>query len=178
MKGASGALDLLGVHLIDLFAWMHSDIEWVQAYSTTLHASMRGDDVTTAIYGLADGVTAVMETTYCSFLNEQTPLYIIEVNGTKGNAVYCLERGQLHLQLKDSIQNETITYTEGTWAHFQFEHTFVGGGALHQVHQDFVNCLQLNKPYMVNGTTGKKAIQVIEATRKAAKSGVREWINS
>lgn len=173
MEGASGALDLLGVHMIDLFAWMHGRIEWVQAYSATLHAPMKGDDVTTAIYGLPGGVSAVLETTYCSYLNEQTPLYTLEVSGTEGSAVYTLDRGQLFLQLKDAYRDGAVSVPAGAWTAHPFAHTLAGGGALPQAHQDFVDALRTGGGAVVDGREGREAVRVVEATRRAAAEGRR-----
>jgi predicted dehydrogenase len=177
MEGASGALDLLGVHLIDLFSWIYSEIEWAQAYSATLHAPMKGDDVTTAVYGLSGGVTAVLETTYCSYLNEHTPLYTLEVNGTDGTAVYAMDHGRLSLQLKEDYRSDSFTYQAGTWNSYKFEHALWGGGSLPQVHQDFVHALLAGKPFDIGGDAGSRAIRVVEATRKAALTGKRIHLN-
>jgi predicted dehydrogenase len=176
MEEASGALDLLGVHMIDLFAWLHSDIEWVQAYSNTLYAPMKGDDVTTAIYGLARGVTAVLETTYSSFVQADTPLYVLEVNGTAGWARYVLDRGELTIQLKDSFIDELLSYEGGTMMEAAFPHTLSGGGALPNVHQSFVNALREDRPFEIDGPCGAQAIRVMSCSREAAITHARVMI--
>ncbi|TBL81954.1 Gfo/Idh/MocA family protein [Paenibacillus thalictri] len=168
MDDASGALDLLGIHMIDLFAWLHSEIEWVQAYTNTLHAPMKGDDVTTAIYGLSGGVTAVMETTYSSYIHGGTPLYILDVNGTAGSAQYILESGRMTIQLKDDFTEGNIAYQGGTISEFTFAHTLSGGGALPHVHQAFVDALRDGKRFDIDGMTGYRAIRVMDCTREAA----------
>lgn len=176
MDGASGALDLLGIHLIDLFSWLHSDIQWVQAYSNTLHAQMKGDDVTSAIYGFADGVTAIMETTYCSYVNENTPLYDLEINGTQGFAKYNLESGRMTIQLKESVQMENFNCPAAQINHFQFPHTLSGGAALPNMHQEFVDCLLQERKFETDGQTGYQAVRITEATLESAKSGKRVFI--
>ncbi|MCR8632048.1 Gfo/Idh/MocA family protein [Paenibacillus radicis (ex Xue et al. 2023)] len=176
MEEASGALDLLGVHMIDLFAWLHSDIEWVQAYSNTLHAPMKGDDVTTAIYGLAGGVTAVLETTYSSFVHTDTPLYVLEINGTAGWARYVLDSGQLTMQLQDSYTDGQLVYIAGTVSESTFPHTLSGGGALPNVHQSFVDALREDRPFEIDGHCGARALHVMSCTRQAATAHARVLI--
>ncbi|HZG75951.1 MAG TPA: Gfo/Idh/MocA family oxidoreductase, partial [Paenibacillus sp.] len=168
MDGASGALDLLGVHMIDLFGWLHSDIEWVQAYSNTLYAPMKGDDVTTALYGLAGGVTAVLETTYCAFVRPGMPLYVLEVNGTAGTARYALETGRLSIQVESDFEEGTLLYKGGSAAEYTMAHAMEGGRALHEVHQSFVDALRSGVPFEIDGRAGHRAMVVMERTREAA----------
>ncbi len=169
MEDASGALDLLGVHLIDLFIWLYSDVEWVQAYSDTLYAPMKGDDVTTAIYGLKDGVTAVLETTYCSYTYPGMSLYTLEINGTAGQAKYQMGTGDLELLLKEDYESKDIVCKGGEPAQFKFDFALKRGGALHNVHQDFVHAIQRGEAFEADGMEGYKAIRIMEATRRAAK---------
>jgi predicted dehydrogenase len=169
MDDASGALDLLGIHFIDLFAWMHSDIEWVQAYSNTLYAPMKGDDVTTAVYGLKAGVTAVLETTYCSYTYPGMSLYNMEINGTAGMVTYKLDTGELTLQLKNDFTSAEIACKGGELTQCKLEHTLKGGGAMANVHQAFIDSLSGGQPFDADGTAGFKALRVLEATRLAAK---------
>ncbi|MBP1966433.1 Gfo/Idh/MocA family protein [Paenibacillus aceris] len=169
MDDASGALDLLGIHLIDLFAWLHSDIQWVQAYSNTLYATMKGDDVTTAIYGLKDGVTAVLETTYCSYSGPDMPIYLFEVNGTAGYASYNFDIGKLVVQLKEGYQSEMFSCKPNEVKNCTIEHALNGGGSIANVHQDFVDSILRGEAFEADGQVGMKSIHVIEITRFAAK---------
>ncbi|MCZ8515008.1 Gfo/Idh/MocA family oxidoreductase [Paenibacillus filicis] len=169
MDDASGALDLLGIHLIDLFAWLYSDIQWVQAYSNTLYAPMNGDDVTTAIYGLKDGVTAVLETTYSSYLGPGLPIYLFEVNGTEGYASYNFDVGKLIIQLKNGYQSENFSCKPNEVKHCTFEHTLNGGDSIANVHQDFVDSLLRGEAFDADGQAGLKSICVVETTRLAAR---------
>lgn len=165
MDYASGAMDLLGVHLIDLFFWLHqSDIQAVQAYSNTLYAPMKGDDVTTAIYEFGDGVTAVMETTYSSFVRNDTPLYTYEINGTEGFAHYRMDTGELTLQLKRNYESAQFAYQGGEVLTRTYE-TYRDST---RVHQDFCNSLLAGVPCDINGEAGLKALTIMEATREAA----------
>ncbi|NHN28976.1 Gfo/Idh/MocA family protein [Paenibacillus agricola] len=176
MDDASGALDLLGIHMVDLFAWLHSDIEWVQAYSNTLYAPMNGDDVTTAIYGLSEGVTAVLETTYSSFTTSMTPLYVLEVNGTAGWARYTLDNGNLLIQLQKDFTEGKLLYQAGSITELTFPHTLSGGGALPNVHQAFVDALHEQKPFELNGHCGVKAMKAMACTREAAITQGRVYV--
>jgi len=169
MDDASGALDLLGIHLVDLFAWLHSDIKWVQAYSNTLYAPMNGDDVTTAIYGLRDGVTAVLETTYSSYMSPNLPIYLFEVNGTAGYASYNFDIGKLVIQLKEGYQSEVINCAPNEVKHCTIEHALNNGGSEANVHQEFVESLLRGEAVEADGRVGLVAIAVLEKTRLAAK---------
>ncbi|MNI21228.1 Inositol 2-dehydrogenase/D-chiro-inositol 3-dehydrogenase [compost metagenome] len=173
MDDASGALDLLGIHMIDLFAWLHSDIEWVQAYSNTLYTSMKGDDITTAIYGLSGGVTAVLETIYSAFVTSTTPLYVLEVNGTSGWGRYILESGRLSIQMKNDFTEGNLLYQAGSIAEYTFPHTLSGGRALPGVHQSFVDALREQKLFELDGKCGARAMQVMACTRQAAITQIR-----
>lgn len=176
MDDSSGALDLLGIHLIDLFAWMHSEIDWVMAYSNTLYAPMKGDDVTTAVYGLSGGVTAVMETTYCSYAGPNTPFYILDINGTQGSAQYILESGRLTLQMKEAVTVGDFSYSPEQISQYTFPHTLSKGGALPRVHQSFVDALREGRAFEIDGETGYRAIRVMEATRQSAASGGKVYV--
>jgi predicted dehydrogenase len=173
MAEQAGSLELLGVHLIDLFLWFHGNIRSVQAYSNTLYASMTGDDVTTAIYGFADGVSAVMETTYSSYVGPDTPMYVFEVNGTEGWASYRMEQGGLRIQLaegyddvsdRSGIQLEANRITELQFSTYKDSI---------DVHQAFINAVAEGRPFGIDGRTGLEHIKVMERTLQAAKAGQR-----
>ncbi|MBO9605183.1 MAG: Gfo/Idh/MocA family oxidoreductase [Paenibacillaceae bacterium] len=166
MDGGSGALDLLGVHLIDLFPWLHGrELVVVQAYSGTLRAPMKGDDVTSALYEFDDGVTAVMETTYCSYTNDRTPLYTFEINGTEGFASYGMDTGLLTLQLKHDYESAGVRCSAGV----PVTHPFDTYRVATRVHQDFCDALLAGRKFAIDGMEGLKAVRVIEATRQAAR---------
>jgi predicted dehydrogenase len=130
---------------------------------------MNGDDVTTAIYGLKDGVTAVLETTYSSYLGPDLPIYLFEVNGTAGYASYNFDVGKLLIQLKNGYQSEIFSCEPNEVKHCAIEHTLNGGGSIANVHQDFVDSLLGGKTFDADGQVGMKAIYVMETTRFAAK---------
>jgi|GEM_PF-2257433 len=173
MDDASGALDLLGIHLLDLFAWLHSDIEWVQAYANTLYAQMKGDDITTAVYGLKDGATAVMETFYSSYTYPGMSLYTLEVNGTDGLAQYKMDTGELTLQLRHDYQAGATTCKGGQATRLKLAHALKDGEALANEHQAFVDALHSGQPFEADGAAGLQALRVLYATREAARSGQR-----
>lgn len=175
MVEAAGALNLLGVHMIDLFLWLGGEARWVQAYSNTLHAPIAGDDVTTAIYGWDNGVTAVLETSICSFVNDKTPISLLEINGTEGWARYRLESGELVFQLSGDAHGPDCHYRAGEIGTRLFP-TFHSDTNIHRIHRDFVQSIQAGTPVALDGTIGCKALQIMEATLAAAKEGKRTGI--
>ncbi|MFB9275722.1 Gfo/Idh/MocA family protein [Cohnella cellulosilytica] len=165
---AAGALDLLGIHLIDLFHWMENDaIQWVQSMSRTLYAPMKGDDVTLAIYGFESGVTALRETTYCSYAREGMPVYALEINGTEGRAAYQIETGQLTLQLKRGYEGDCFSCRPNETHAFKFA-PYGSDAHVHRVHQQFVDSLAGEEPFPLQGEAGVRAMRLIEATRRSS----------
>jgi predicted dehydrogenase len=173
----SGALEQLGTHMIDLFAFLTGSIEWVNAEMNTLYAPMEGDDVTFALLGLGLGLTGIMETTYCSFVSAHTPMYVLEVNGTQGTIRYQLETGQMTVQMKEDAEIGPYSYKAGSGvSHFQFEHT-LGGGAVHHAHQQFIDKLTDDQPDYSGAVQGIRTLQVIRAIRESAAAGRKVHID-
>lgn len=171
MQEGCGALEQLGVHMIDLFLWLYGEMQWVTSYSATLYAPMEGDDVTTAIYGFSDGVTALLETTYCSFADSRSLKYTLEINGTEGYSHYDLTRAELKIHLKQNCQLGDFSYQkeEGPALH-KFESAYQGG---HRIHQAFVEAIRADKPFFIDGRAGGHVLKAVEATRKSAFEGRR-----
>lgn len=169
----SGALEQLGIHMIDLFTFLTGSVKWVMAEVNTLYAPVKGDDASFVLMGLNEGVTGILEATYCSYISQETPLFVIEINGTGGYIRYQLEAGLLIMEAKTDTPIGPYAYlaSAGQTA-FTFEHT-LGGGAVHHAHQQFIERLSGNPATSIGAVEGIRTLRVIQAIRESAASGMK-----
>ena len=166
-----GALMNQGIHAIDLLQWFMGEVKEIYATTGILaHKGIEVEDTAAAVLKFSSGAIGVIEGTtsaYPGFLKK------IEICGSSG----CI-----------TMEEENIT----TWK-FESENpgddevrrqygsaTQTGGGASdpaaigHHGHkmlfEAFMNSLRENKPVDIDGVEGRKAVEIIEAVYRSAKS--------
>jgi predicted dehydrogenase len=94
IESPGGGLAGLGVHVIDLVAWLGGRIRRVNAQATRRAVSVDIDDTTSALFALESGATATLTTLMaCPFT------IFVNVYGTKANAFAAVDANRLEVQL-------------------------------------------------------------------------------
>lgn len=93
IESPGGGLAGLGVHMIDLIAWLGGPVRRVLAQAVHRAVSVDIDDTTSALFELASGATAYLG---CSLAAPYTSL--LNVYGTKANAFAAVDGNRLELQ--------------------------------------------------------------------------------
>jgi predicted dehydrogenase len=168
-----GALMNQGIHCIDLMQWFMGDVTEVFSYNTMLaHENIEVEDTAVAVLKFKNGALGVIQGTtgaYPGFMKK------VEICGSKG-CIVMEEESILAWQFADERpEDEEIRKKYGPDA------TKTGGGASdpkaigHHGHkmlfESFVNSLKDGTPVVLDGTEGKRAVEIIEATYRSAKSG-------
>ena len=166
-----GALMNQGIHAIDLLQWFMGDVSEVFAQTATLaHERIEVEDTAAVVLKFTSGAIGVIEGTtsaYPGFLKK------LEICGSRGSIV--MEEESIITWKFDEEQpgDEEIRRKYGAA-------TQTGGGAAdpaaigHHGHkmlfEAFVNALREDKPVDIDGAEGKKAVEIIEAAYRSAKS--------
>jgi len=167
-----GALMNQGIHAIDLLLWFMGEVKEIYGGTAILaHKGIEVEDTAAAVLKFSSGAIGVIEGTtgaYPGFLKK------IEICGSSG----CITMEEENITAwkfdKEEPGDEEIRRKYGSA-------TQTGGGASdpaaigHHGHkmlfEAFVNALRENKPFEVDGVEGKKAVEIIEAVYRSAKTG-------
>ena len=166
-----GAMMNQGIHAIDLLQWFMGDVSEVFAQTATLaHERIEVEDTAAVVLKFASGAIGVIQATtsaYPGFLKK------IEICGSKG-CITLEEENILTWKFADELpEDEEIRRKYGSA-------TQTGGGASdpkaigHHGHtmlfESFVNSLQGDNPADIEGAEGRRAVEIIEAAYRSAKS--------
>lgn len=167
-----GALMNQSIHAIDLLQWFGGEVKEIFAFTDTLaHERIEVEDTAVATLRFANGALGMIEGTtsvYPGFFKK------VEVLGTRGSVVMEEENIVTWQFAEETAEDEAIRkkYIDGT---------STGGGAAdplaigHHGHkrlfEDFVNALMENKAIDIDGAEALKAVEIIEAIYRSAKSG-------
>ena len=169
-----GALMNQGIHAIDLMQWFAGDVEEVFGFSDTLtHERIEVEDTAVAVLRFKHGGLGVIEGTtsaYPGFLKR------VEILGSKGSVVI-EEESIVKWQFEDEREEDAKIRESFLGS------TATGGGAADPMAIGFhghkrlfasvVNSLRTNTPVEIDGPSSTKAVEIIEAIYKSAKSGKR-----
>ncbi|MGI4788911.1 MAG: Gfo/Idh/MocA family protein [Janthinobacterium lividum] len=179
-----GALMNQGVHTADLMRWFCGPVETVYAQARTLaHARIETEDVIAATLTFANGAVGT--------LSASTALYPgfavrLGVYGTEGSAI--MEGDMLHTL---TTKSGTSSGGEAAQAHAlqvatggtkaASEHTEAASAASDpaaiwgEAHRtqlaDFIQCCRTGADPIVDGTEGRKAVEVVLAVYESARTG-------
>lgn len=167
-----GALMNQAIHSVDLLLWLMGDVAEVSAQvSTVAHERIEVEDVAIATVKFRSGALGVIEATTAAFPGA---LKKIEIAGSEGMAV--LEEESL---IKWSFAKETAK--DKRIVAEMLDNTKTGGGASdpkaigHAAHRelfkDFLKAVASGKPSLVEGTEGRRSVELINAIYKSAKTG-------
>lgn len=78
----------VGVHTFDLARWLVGEVSQVACHTQRVNPSIQGEDVATALLGMASGATVVVDMSYASRLDpDPFPQALVWLEGQHGSAV-------------------------------------------------------------------------------------------
>lgn len=167
-----GAYMNQAIHNVDLLTWLMGDVAEVVGFTGTLaHERIEVEDTGVACLKFANGAIGVMEATTAAWpgLLKKT-----EIHGSRGTVI--VEQDSiLKWEFADPLpEDEDIRRTLGAssatsgGASDPKAISFVG----HQLQlQDFIDAIRHNRPPRVDGSEGRRSVEVILAIYAAAASG-------
>jgi predicted dehydrogenase len=167
-----GALMNQSIHAIDLLQWLMGPIESVQAVTATVaHKRIEVEDVAVAALRFKSGALGTVEGTTAAF-----PGFLkkIEISGDGGTIALEEDNVSIWEFDKKRASDKKVMQKHGASAD-------AGGGAADpsaisfEGHRrqfvDFVKAIETGREPFVNGPEGRKAVEVIVAIYKSAKTG-------
>ncbi|XJN84778.1 Gfo/Idh/MocA family protein [Mesorhizobium terrae] len=163
-----GVLTNQASHHIDLLEWMMGEVESVQGMATTSLAHIEAEDTAIATLKFASGALGVIEATTAARPTDlEGSLSILGSEGTVvigGFAVNKMltwrftheEEGDAEVLERYSV-NPPSVYGFGHQAYYQH----------------VVDCLDRSVPHLVDGTQGRRSLQLIHAIYKSIETGQR-----
>ncbi len=160
------------IHSVDLLQWLMGPAVEVSSFAATrAHERIEVEDCIVATVKFANGAMGVIEATTAAYPGS---LKKIEIAGSTGSAV--LEEESIvkwdfakmtkaDQQLKESMLDKTKT---GGGAG---DPAAIGHHAHRALFQDFLKGLKSGEPSMIEGSEGRKAVELILAIYQSAKTG-------
>jgi predicted dehydrogenase len=164
-----GALMNQSIHNVDLLSWLMGDVAEVTAYTARrCHERIEVEDTAVAILRFTSGALGVMEAATSCYpgLLKRT-----EVHGENGSAR--VEQDDVTLwQFRDALPGDEAMVAQGN---------ALSGGAgdprdiSHAGHReqigDFLRAIDAGTPALVDGREGRKAVEIIRAIYRSARTG-------
>lgn len=167
-----GALMNQAIHNVDLLQWLMGPVEKISAMTAMLaHERIEVEDTAVACLQFKSGALGVIQATTSVWPGLPKT---IGIHGSAGSAVVEQEDLLRWEFLKPQPDDETIRQR------FAQKVGASGGSSnpaaiSHEYHRrqlaDFVAAIQENRPPMVDGTEGRKAVQIILGIYEAARTG-------
>ncbi len=167
-----GALMNQAIHNVDLLLWMMGPATHVAGFTALLaHQRIEVEDTAVATLRFQSGALGVILAT--TSIHPGFPK-TIAIHGDKGSAV---------IEQEDILQwtfNPEVPEDQQVRAHFAQKVGASGGSSdpsaiSHAYHamqlRDFVESIQANRPPMVDGREGRRAVEVILAVYESQKTG-------
>lgn len=168
-----GALMNQGIHQIDMLLWYMGDVERVRANTATVaHKGIEVEDIATVLLEFKNGAQGVIEGSTAIWHGHPAR---VEVHGTEGTVV--MEEGKIcawefksskpvDKKIKAAMNEESVL---GSGAGDPLAALKIGG---HQLQiEDFAKAIQGKKNNMIPGSEGRRAIALLEAVYKSARTG-------
>ena len=163
-----GALMNQSIHMVDMFCDLMPPVESVQAFTAALGHKIETEDTATAVLRFAGGALGIIYGTTASFPGQ---FRRFEITGTKGTVVN-VENSITLWQFADQKPDDQ----EVLMKYGKIE----GGGGVadpaaitHQNHTRnfaaFINALEKNTEFEIDGAEARKAVELILAIYKSAK---------
>jgi UDP-N-acetyl-2-amino-2-deoxyglucuronate dehydrogenase len=163
-----GALMNQSIHMIDMLCDLMPSVEFVQAFTATLGHKIETEDTAAALLRFAGGALGIIYGTTASFPGQ---FRRFEITGTRGTVVN-VENSITVWKFADSRAEDKDVLTK-------FSKIEGGGGVAdpsaitHKNHTSnfkaFVNALEKNTKFEIDGAEARKAVELILAIYKSAK---------
>jgi predicted dehydrogenase len=153
------------IHMVDLLLWVLGMPRRVAALTRTAVHAVEVEDLALALLELDGGVTATVQAT-TGAAPEQPPS--VEIHGDRGTAAVSGSWGHLAFRLRTAAAPEIPgppepRPTEASVAPYAAQIA------------DFVAAVREGRPPLVDGAEARKALVVVEALYRAARTG--EWVS-
>ncbi len=168
-----GALMNQGIHQIDMLLWYMGDAARVRATTAMVaHKGIEVEDIATVLIEFKNGAQGVIEGSTAIWHGHPAR---VEVHGTEGSVV--MEEGKINFwefkkkkpvdkKIKAAMNEESVL---GSGAGDPLAALKIGG---HQIQiEDFAKAIRGKKSNMVPGKEGRRAIELLEAIYKSARTG-------
>jgi len=166
-----GALMNQSIHMVDMLCYLMPPIESVQAVTATLgHPQIETEDTAAAILRFKGGALGVIYGTTASYPGQ---FRRFEITGTKGTIV--------HIENSISVWQFADTKPEDEQIRKRFGQISGGGGVAdpaaipYENHtrnfKAFLDSLESNSSFSIDGRQARKAVEVILAIYKSASDG-------
>ncbi|KAA5544061.1 Gfo/Idh/MocA family protein [Adhaeribacter rhizoryzae] len=162
-----GALMNQSIHMVDMLQYLMGPLASLQAYTATIAHEIEVEDTATAVVQFKNNALGAIYGSTASFPGQ---LRRIEITGTKGTAVL-VENSFSVWDFADQTEEDNAVLTR-----FQNETT---GGASDpsaipfEPHAKnfaaFIAALDENRPFEIDGTEARKAVEIILAVYQSAK---------
>ncbi|HEY65130.1 MAG TPA: Gfo/Idh/MocA family oxidoreductase [Caldilineae bacterium] len=163
-----GALMNQSIHTVDLLQYLAGPVVRVFARTDTLVHNIETEDTAVAILSYANGAMGVIEGTTTAYPGSPAR---VELHGDKGTIV--LTEGQVTCwDLADATDEEREKVMRvsmgGTGAS---DPTAIGHEGHRRQIADMVEAIKTGRPPMIDGAEGRKAVEIIRAIYRSAKTG-------
>jgi predicted dehydrogenase len=165
-----GALMNQSIHQIDMLCHLMPPIESIQAYTGRPgHPQIETEDTAVAVLRFTNGALGIIYGTTASYPGQ---FRRIEITGTKGTVIYTEDSFTLWQFADERPEDEQIRKRFGK---------ITGGGGVadpaaipYQNHtrnfKAFIDSLESGSPFSINGYEARRAVEVILAIYKSAKT--------
>lgn len=167
-----GALMNQAIHNVDLLTWLMGPVAEISAQTATLaHDRIEVEDVATASLKFANGALGVIEASTAAFPGM---LKKTEIHGSDGSVVIEEEDIKVWQFRKMTARDKkiieefsSVTETGGGAA----DPSAIGFAAHEKQFRDFIRAIKSGQPLAIDGSEGRRSVEIILAIYKAAQSG-------
>ncbi|MBQ8174611.1 MAG: Gfo/Idh/MocA family oxidoreductase [Clostridia bacterium] len=165
-----GALMNQGIHGVDLLQYVAGPVVSVQAIADTKYHKIETEDIVSALLEFKSGAFGVIQATTCIYPGFQRRL---EISGTEGSVV---------------LTEDTIAFSDFKNPAYNLDcgvsKKATGSrpdGMDHSLHKtqiaDFAEAIAENRRPFIDASEGKRAVAIIDAVYRSAKTGEKVYIN-
>lgn len=160
-----GVLINQAIHAIDLMLWLTGRPDRVAAQTRTLNHAIEVEDGAIATLMYADNRLGLIQATTAAY-----PGYAerLEVYGTRGSAIYHKGEGRLEWHTAAPREDHVLEANISSGAANPMDISAAGHAA---VFQDFAEAVREGRRPAIDGTEGRRSVEVVEAIYQAARSG-------
>ena len=181
-QAGTGALGDLGTHIIDLARYLVGEVSSVSAVVRTVVEGRQVDDHFVATVEFENGVAGTLEASRLARGRINSNAF--EVNGTKGSAVFDVERlNELEVADTGGFRRVLVTEPEHPYLRHWWPPGHILGWGDTFVHElaHMLEAIAGEHPVAPHGATfedGYRCDEVVEAVLRSAESGTREEVRS
>ena len=164
-----GALMNQAIHNVDLIQWLMGEVESVQAMTATLaHERIEVEDVAVAVLRFKSGALGVIEATTAAHpgLLKRT-----EIHGSAGSARVEQDDVTLWTFRDERPEDAAILTPQGQTTGGAGDPRAISHAGHRDQIADFLRAIDTGQPAQVDGREGRKAVEIIRAIYRSARTG-------